>query len=177
MCSEVMMLFKIHISKPLQQLFPIISSFLFTLLTRVSTPLPVSSFFLQSSSFFRIVSPFHPIISVLFWNLRFVVRFSSRRKIIMHFLFNWLFRRKPPLYSVQSSPWRSPMCRVLLLSSSSVISWRYPVVVAAMMGHSMSVGVGVIPLYVIFILTVSLQPRSTSRVRRMKCGNCHKNRI
>lgn len=127
------MILQVHIREPLKQLLPIIFPFLFcafvSSLLQLASPFYIPPFVVHPSSIFHsalIVQPLFrcSFIPVFLRKLRFVVRFCSWTEVIMQFFFNGLFRRKPPLYSVQDpSRWTS-IWRIFILPLCPVIPWQ-----------------------------------------------------
>lgn len=120
----LMMIFNIHIGEPFQQLFPIITALQFALvhLPLIVAPILVSHLLRRIPPVLRppvalllgpppllqpaivVSSPLRPVVAILFRYLRLVVGLRRPgRQIIMKFLFNRLFRRKPPLYGIKGA--------------------------------------------------------------------------
>ncbi|KAK9879497.1 hypothetical protein WA026_006566 [Henosepilachna vigintioctopunctata] len=111
------MVLETHVTKPFQQLPPIVLSLLpgipfsSSLLVPVLFHIPTTLFTVPSISVSSVsVSPFvslytffRSIVPVLLRNLRFVIGFIFGGKFIMDFFFNRVIRRKPPLDGVQRS--------------------------------------------------------------------------
>lgn len=94
-----MMILQVHIGEPLQQLLPVIPPLLF------GTIVPSPAL----------------LIPILLRQLRLVIRLRSWTELIMQLFLNGLFRRKPPLYSVQDPSRRTPIWRVLVLARRPMI--------------------------------------------------------
>lgn len=147
-----MMVLKIHIRKSFQQLLPVILTFLpvalvfgssfFHVSSASQSSFAVSSFFFCSAAFFKqtfIVSFFFrpSVISVFLRKLWLVVSFCLWTEVIMQLFLNGLLRRKPPLYGIKNSSWRTSGRGVFFFSGGPISFYvPHPVIIESYGGRS-----------------------------------------